>query len=414
MNIFSRPLIPAAVLWFLAATALSAQEWPRFRGPNGTGISDAKTIPVDWSGNVLNWKIKLAGTGHGSPVVWGDRLFVVSANIENNKWLLECIDTDSGKQQWIEAFDFAGSRWRPFDKYVLHTPAADSDHVYVLLAAPLRLLLVAMTHKGKLAWKLDLGSEASHRGGGVNPIVYDGKVIVSSERRRGGFILAVDCKTGKTVWREGQEIKKPQHCMYPTYSAPVVMQPKDSEGKLLVFHSKSYGLSVIDPDTGGIYWKAELRRYHTPVSDPVISDGKLITIDSGGLRALEPFHPEPLSYEYKDARRSMNATPILVDGALYIFESRKPTVRCIEAKTGKEFWTKSMESKGFYGSPVCVNGIIYCVDTAGNVVIFKASKSEPEEVHLYPLREMSYATPAVSGGRMFLRTKTQLFSVGGR
>src|SRR5262245_1899843 len=190
----------------------SAQEWPRFRGPNGTGISHAKTIPTRISDADVNWKVELAGTGHSSPVLWGNRLFVTSTGDKTGGLTVLCFDAESGRPIWQKEFPLSPFPRHKFNSYASSTPAVDGERVYVVWNEPEHFMLAALDHNGTELWKRDFGPFVSQHGCGISPIVYQDKVILGNEQddanatpgsNRSGesSVLGLDAKTGKTLWQ---------------------------------------------------------------------------------------------------------------------------------------------------------------------------------------------------------------------
>jgi len=169
-------LLPALVLlWNAAVTPVSAQEWTRFRGPNGTGVSAATTnpasaIPTRWTDADYRWKTKLPGKGHSSPVIWGDRLFVLSADATSARRYVLCLDTVTGKILWRKEYESTTHPLSSLNSYASSTPTVDEHHVYVAWATMDHLILRALSHDGDEVWQRDLGPYVSEHGFGNSPI----------------------------------------------------------------------------------------------------------------------------------------------------------------------------------------------------------------------------------------------------
>ena len=196
----------------------SAQEWTRFRGPNGTGISPAKTIPTKWTEKDFNWKTDLPGTGHSSPVLWGDKIFLTATGEKDGISVL-CFGVADGRLNWRRDFPLAAFKQHKFNNYASSTPAVDKDRVYLLWHEVQRVTVIALDHKGKTAWERDLGPFASENGSGMSPIVYEDKLIIGNEQDGPSFITALDTKTGKTLWQT------PRNAAKVSYSTPCVFEP---------------------------------------------------------------------------------------------------------------------------------------------------------------------------------------------
>ena len=188
----------------------SAQEWTRFRGPNGTGISHAKTIPTKIGEADINWKVELPATGHSAPVLWGNRIFLTSTGDKAGGLYVLCLSAMDGKLLWRRDFPLTPFPRHPFNSYAASTPAVDAERVYVVWNEPEHYLLTALDHDGKTVWQRDFGSFVSQHGCGISPIVYMDKIILGNdqddqkfvkESTRSGesFIVAVNARTGKSA-----------------------------------------------------------------------------------------------------------------------------------------------------------------------------------------------------------------------
>ena len=135
----------------------SAQEWTRFRGPNGSGQSEATTIPAAWTEGEYLWKASLAGVGNGSPVVWGERVFLLSADPKDGTRHVICLSASDGKQLWKQDFAAGTHRIHQQNTLASSTPAVDRDYVYCAWATPEELTLVALSHDGTTAWRRSWG-----------------------------------------------------------------------------------------------------------------------------------------------------------------------------------------------------------------------------------------------------------------
>ncbi len=206
------------------------QEWTRFRGPNGTGVSEAKTIPTEISDSHLRWKVELPGMGHSSPVIWGDKVFVTTTGDRAGGISVHCLEATDGKMVWQKDFKLEPFPRHKFNSYASSTPAVDENRIYVLWNEPGHYLLTALDHDGRVLWQRDFGPFLSQHGCAISPILHQDKVIVGYEQgdsnvirtnaHAKSFILAVNAQDGKTVWQT------PRETLSVAYSTPCVYEPK--------------------------------------------------------------------------------------------------------------------------------------------------------------------------------------------
>lgn len=390
-----------------------AQEWTRFRGPNGTGTSDAKTIPTQWTDQDINWKVSLPGTGHSSPVVWGEKIFLTSTEEQAGTIVVVCVKTADGSVLWQHDFPFAAFQKHKFNSFASATPAVDAERVYVSWSMPARYTVMAFDHDGKKVWDRDIGPFVSQHGSGASPVLYGDKLILANEQEGQSFLVALDSRTGKTRWQTSRRT------VSTTYSTPCVYQPKGQK-PLLIFNSQAHGISAVDPDSGEMVWEYAKAFDKRSVSSPIVA-GNLIygSCGSGGggnyvvaVRAGDPAtgkQPE-LAYEL---RRSAPYVPTgVVLGDLAFLWGDGGIATCLHAPTGEVRWQERVGGN-FFGSPVLIENRIFCISTAGEVVVIDASETF-RVLARNALDETTHTTPAVAGGRMYVRTLSHLISVGGK
>ncbi|HZZ73103.1 MAG TPA: PQQ-binding-like beta-propeller repeat protein [Pirellulales bacterium] len=414
-----RPVAVAMVTigftWSLAA-ALSAQDWTRFRGPNGQGQSDAKTVPDHWTDQDYNWKVKLSGVGHSSPVFWGDRIFLTSATAAG-ELQIQCLQTTDGQQVWEKSYQQGTFHIHTQNSFASSTPAVDKDHLYVAWATPQEYTLVALSHAGKELWRRNLGPFESQHGFGTSPIVFDNMVIITNDQDGPkSFLIAVDCRTGKNVWQNPREhAKGNQNC---SYSTPSIYQPEGGAPQLIV-NSWAHGISSLDPKTGKLNWEDRVFPLR-PIGCPVIAGGLIWGNcgEGGGKNSVFAVRPgdkngKPPEVVYKfDKSTAPYVTSLVAYKNWIFFWGDKGIVSCIDMETGKVLYTERACGT-CSGSPIRVNDRLYCITADGDVVVLAAS-DKFEKISTESLGELSRSTPAVSNGVLYLRTESQLFSLGGK
>jgi outer membrane protein assembly factor BamB len=397
-----------------------AENWPRFRGPNGQGISEDKGIPVQWSPGGYAWKIELPGGGHSSPVVWGDKVFITCADGQTLRGVLLCVNAANGRELWRKEYRLNKLPMNGLNNYAAATPALDAEQVYVFWPDKEQPTLAALAHDGREIWTAKLPGIYARHGVGSSPIVCGEHVIITREQDKGsgdaaGVWLALARQTGQVQWR----YEHPQNTN-ASYSTPCLY--RDSQGRnQLIFTSNSYGIAAVDPETGGLLWKTPDSLPARVVSSPVLAGDTIIaTCGEGGggvrLAAVQP--PEGSSSSVAKELYGLECgvvpyvpTSVVRDGLLFGFHDGGK-VSCFRVGTGEVLWTEKPAGR-YFGSPVWVEGKLYCITTEGDVVVLRAGLKY-ELLAVNPLGEKSHATPAVANGRMYLRTYSHLFCLGGK
>jgi outer membrane protein assembly factor BamB len=402
-------------------------EWTRFRGPNGSGISNAAKVPAKWTERDYNWKVKLPGIGYSSPVVWGERIFVTCGEPETAKRLILCLRSADGRVQWQRQYSSRTYAQHRDNCYATATPAVDAEGLLVTWTTPQQVVLLALDLDGGEVWRRDFGPFVANSGSGISPILYDDLVVLANDQddpsldpgdqknppQPAGisFLIAVDRKTGQTRW----QIERPTS--FAAYGTPCVYQAEDGRREL-IFTNAARGMTGIDPQTGHVNWELNQKLFDRTISSPVVAAG-LVFAGSGvsfrGTRcvAVRPGSREQgpkVAYEVTQAV-PMVPTPLVKDGRLFLWTD-DGIVTCLQAASGEVIWRERVGGS-FYGSPVWVSGRLYCIAKNGDVVVLAAA-DKFQLLSRVPLGELSYATPAVAGGVIYLRTQSHLFSLGGK
>ena len=394
----------------LATTTAAAQEWTRFRGANGTGLSDARTVPVQWTESDYNWRIKLPGGGHSSPVLWGDRIFLSSADAVNFSVL--CLDEKDGRLRWKKDYPHGEYELHKFSSFASATCAADDERVYFTRQNGGHIFLCALKQTGEPAWEIPLGDFASSHGSGHSPIVHGELVIIANDQDLAGAIMAVERRTGKQVW------SVPRAAGMADYSVPCLLaQPGQSA--VLIFNTKEDGISAVDPANGKRVWStgADVLKMRS-VSSPIVAGGLTFASCGSGaggnyvIAVQPPANGSGVATVKFDVRKSAPyvPTPIAYDGRVYLW-SDGGIVTCIDPATGDQKW-QERAGGNYFSSPVCVNGRLYGTTDTGEVVVLATGDSF-KVLAKNELGELTRSTPAVANGKIYFRTWEHLISLGG-
>ncbi len=418
-NSFAHAVDTTVLLFAIMLTgSAQGQEWTRFRGPNGQGISTARTIPTKWTEHDYNWKVKLPAGGHGSPVIWEDKVFVTCETPESTGGMLLALSVADGRVLWREQYKLPPYRFHKDSSYAASTPIVDADRVYVLWKTEAETIVAAVSHAGDELWHRKFSGMHTQFGAGTSPMLYDDLVVFTHEQAENdkgyeGKWIALDRKTGQTRWTKKRDNKQ------KSYSTPCVSAPHGRE-PLLIFTSEAHGITSVDPHSGDTIWELQSVLPARAISSPVIAGDLLIgtcgkagggiqlsAVRTGSKGSSE--EPSP-AYKHTGKPAPYVPTPLVKDGLLFTFHD-KGDICCMRATTGEVLWCEKPTGK-FYGSPVWVNGFLYCMDRAGAIVVIEAASSYRLQA-INALGEGSQATPAVSGGKMYLRTYSHLISLGG-
>lgn len=403
------------LLFGVTVVPAGAQEWTRFRGPNGSGIAAARDLPSRWTEKDYAWKVPVPGAGHSSPVLWGDRLFVTSADPKAGARFVHCYHAADGRTLWTREFGAKSYRTHLRNSFATATPTADAHRLYVSWATPEAYTVQALDHDGKQLWQADLGPYKSQHGFGVSPVVYEDLVVVANEQDGGGALIGLEATTGAVRW------KVPRQGKNATYSTPCVYQAPGRPAEL-IFTNWQHGITAVDPKTGRVNWELsvfETEKQERAIASPVVA-GDLVLGTCGfvsaqkHLVAIRPHDPQhdgkPREVWRLERAVSYLPTPLFKDGRVFLC-SEQGMATCLNAATGQVVWQERVGG-AFSASPVCADDKIYCVSNEGNVLVLAAS-DKFAVLGRSELGEPTQSTPAVARGRIYFRTQGHLSALGG-
>jgi outer membrane protein assembly factor BamB len=458
----------ALCIGYMTAPACAADDpapanWPTWRGPQETGLAlDAKP-PTTWSETEnLSWKVELPGPGHATPVIWGDRIFVLSAvsasstkeekasttrqpeallasntqlaqqpppppgrpprrgngpprsekPTDLHRFTVTALSRKDGSTLWQtvvrEEVPHEGGHLTASQASA--SPVTDGKHVWAHFGSRGLYCLDAAT--GKIEWEADLGEMRTRNefGEGASPVVHDDLIVVVWDHEGKSFIVALDKLTGKERWRTARD--------EPTsWATPLVIE---DDGKPLVLASGTNQVRAYDLKTGKVVWSASglgLNCVPTPVTD-----GETAWVMSGYREAAgmairyvgakgDITDSDRIKWKI-DQGLSYVPSPLLYDSTLYFLERFKGMLSSYDLKTGKERYTKQrLEGIGnTYASLVGAAGNVYVLDRDGNALVFKHGKKF-EEVARSKLDDAFDASPVIVGDELYLRGHRFLYKV---
>jgi outer membrane protein assembly factor BamB len=427
-------------------SAAVAADWPSWRGPDASGIAPDQALALRWSATEnVAWKAPIAGVGVSTPIVSGDRVYVTSqigkgvrregnhprlvqgsdasaqgeralggdavpgASADATAFVVEAFDRGSGKRVWERRIDAAGPLTPVHDKHNLATPSpvTDGTLVYAWFGTG---QVVALDRSGAVVWQRHLAAENGafdiQWGHGSSPVLYGDLLILLCDQPARSYLVGVDKKTGKDRWKAARGEGR------ASYSTPLVVE--GAFGAELIVNSTER-IDAYDPKTGGFLWHAgDTTRFAVP--SPVFHDGVIyisrgyrsgpyMAIKAGGrgdVTASRTLWQVPTGAPY--------VSSLLYYGGVVYMANDVGVLTAVDAATGARIWQQRVDGV-FSASPVAGGGHVYFVSESGDTVVVEAGR-QPRVVGTNALDERALASPAISDGRLFIRTDTHVFAIG--
>jgi outer membrane protein assembly factor BamB len=430
-----------------AIAAAPSGNWPSFRGLEASGVADGQNLPDRWDGmggENIKWKTRVPGLAHSSPVVWGDRLYVTSAisslgeatfkhglfgegdaspDRSVHQWKLYSLDKRTGKILWDRtAYEGVPKEKRHVKStYANATPATDGRHVVVFFGSQ---GLYCFDTSGQLLWKKDLGvldlgaydAPEYEWGTASSPIIYKNRVIVQCDTQKQDFLLAADIETGATVWKADRD-------ELPSWGTPNIYS---GGGRVVLVTNASNFIRGYDPDTGKELWRLGGSSQITAPT-PVWSGGLIVVASgrrpeapvfvvradaSGNITLARGASSSDQIAWSRQQRGPYMPTPLIYGEYLYVL-GNQGIFDCYELRSGKEIYRQRLahQGGGFSASPVASDGRIYLSSEDGDIFVARAGTGF-ELLATNPMGERLMATPALAGGRMFVRGERHVFAIG--
>jgi outer membrane protein assembly factor BamB len=421
-------------------TAAVDENWPRWRGPDGSGVAAATDYAAEWGPDKnIAWKTPVEGRGHSSPVVWGNQLFITTSirggpsghtapdhlgydlrpgyrNPDSEEagfnYTLKVLayDTASGKLLW-ERTAYDGVMWDDRHKrntYASNTIATDGKLLYAFFEAP---GLYAYDFKGNLVWKASLGNIAKGgMGPGVSPIIFENLVILQVDQEMGAnsAIIALDKSTGKQVWRAERATRR-------TWGTPIIVKTPQ---RLELMATGAEMIAAYDPRTGKELWRAKGLENH-PIPSAVAGHGmvyfssgyprkRIIAVKPGGNGDLTG--TDSIAWTF-DKGTSYVASPVLHGDYLYAMQDNG-TLTCLEALTGKLVYEggRPPVPATFRSSLAAFGDNILQTSEEGDTFVIKAGPKH-EVLRTNSVGEPVWASLAFARGTIYLRGDKHVFAI---
>lgn len=428
--------LPALVLLTGASLALAADPWPGFRGPTADGHATSKNVPTKWSenGNV-RWKTAVHGKGHSSPVVGNGQVWVTTSEevldpnpapkkggppanpVKEVSLFAVGADLKTGKVSHdIKLRAVANPQYcHPFNTFASCTPFIEDGKVYAHFGSLGTFCVDA--NSGKVLWERTDFVCNHFRGPASSPVVAGDHVYLIFDGSDLQYVVALDRKTGKTVWKTDRDIKygpgpgDGDH--KKAYATPALLA---IDGRQQLVCPSAECTMAYDPKTGAELWRFTHGGMNGSaralLADGLLflnsgHTGKLFALKAEGLTGAVP--KEAVVWQFPKGA-SVRSTALVANGLVFMVNDGTGNATCLDAKTGKQYWSERLDGE-YSSSPLLAGGNVYFCNQIGKTFVVKADKTF-EVVSENRLDGGFMASPAVAGDELILRTRTHLYAIG--
>ena len=404
-----RHVVVSLLLSALTAPALRADNWPGWRGPTNQGVSREQDLPLEWAKDKnVRWKVPVPGAGVSAPVVWNEQIFLTASDGRlNDRLHVFCYHRSDGKLLWhTKLFGSAPTDLFAPGGMAVPTPATDGKHLFVLFGTG---ELAALDFDGQPVWIRSLAEEygpfRNRWGMGTSPILLGDLLLVQVDHWSQSYLLAVDPRTGVNRWKTNRPSSV-------NWSSPL---PVKVNGEQQIVTIGTNHVRGYDASNGGELWSVEGTHFQC-IPSPVANGDLLVACSGDNTMAIKldgttgDLTKSHVVWKSTKAKAFL-PSPLVYEGLIYL-PLDKEFVVCLDARTGKQHWKERLGDQ-FYASPVAGAGRVYIPAYSGVIRVVKAGPTF-ELLAENDLGERVVASPALSGGQIFIRTEKHLFCIGGR
>lgn len=389
-----------------------AENWPGWRGPRGDGTSLEPNIPIRWDGpsnQNIAWKTELPGIGHASPIVWEDRIFLVSCREESRERILLCLDRKTGAILWERVVVQSPlERKHRLNSHASSTPAADGQQVYVTFLDRDLMLVAAYDFTGNRQWLSRPGEFHSVHGYCSSVVLFKELVLLNGDHDGDAYLVALDRRTGNVVWKTPRENRTRSYCV------PIIRQ---FDGRTQMILSGNKCVASYDPNDGSRHWIIDGPTEQFVAS--LVDNGKLLFMTAGfpehHILAIRPDGRGNVTGTHVAWRTEKGCSyvpsPIAAgDGRFFLVVSDEGIASCFEAETGQRHWMQRI-GPHYSTSLVSAGGLVHFLSDEGVMTVIRPD-AKFQVVARNSLGEPCRASPAISLGQIFIRGQKHLFCIG--
>ncbi|MFK8113224.1 MAG: PQQ-binding-like beta-propeller repeat protein [Rubripirellula sp.] len=381
----------------------AAEDWPCWRGPNGTNHAPADTdAPIRWdlkSGVNIVWKTAIPGRGHSSPVVIEDSIFLTTCEQDKQSQSLLKIDRDSGRlrDQWVLHRGTLPGRIHPNNSHASPTPAFNGEMLLVVFYTDDSIWLTAMTTSGREVWKTrvcEFKPSVFEFGYGASPLIVDDLVIVAAEYDGAGSgLYALDVSTGKMVWK----VPRPSNLNFASPIAATIA------GQQQILIAGADMITSYDPPTGRVLWNVNTST--EAICGTVVWDGRKVMVSGGNpVAGTWCVSGDGTEVELWQNRVMCYEQSLLAVKNFVFAVADNGVAHCWRTRDGGEMWKKRLFAGRVSSSPLLANGRLYVASEAGTVYVIAALPDRFDLLAENPTGDSIFATPVAVDDRIYIRT----------